>query len=186
MNKKNTIFLISGPSGVGKDSVIKTLNESNPHIKNIVTITTRKIRENEIHNKDYIFVSKKEFENLITNNKLIEWSEVYGNYYGVPKDQIENNLKNPNKIIIKTDIQGIKKLKQKFKNAVTIFIIPPDVKTLLNRLKSRKTDSIEDITKRSDIAIKEMKEKNIFDHIIINKDGALINTINQIKKIILN
>ena len=186
MNKKNTIFLISGPSGVGKDTVIKTLNESNSYIKNIVTITTRKIRVNEINNKDYIFVNKKEFENLIKKNKLIEWSEVYGNFYGVPKDQIDQNLKNQNKIIIKTDIQGVKKLKQKFINATTIFIMPPDVRTLLNRLKSRKTDSVEDITKRSNIAIKEIEEKNMFDHIIINKDGDLINTINQIKKIILN
>ena len=186
MNKKNTIFLISGPSGVGKDTVIKTLNESNLNIKNIVTITTRKIRVNEINNKDYIFVNKKEFENLIKKNKLIEWSEVYGNFYGVPKDQINQNLKNQNKIIIKTDIQGVKKLKQKFINATTIFIMPPDVRTLLNRLKSRKTDSVEDITKRSNIAIKEIEEKNMFDHIIINKDGDLINTINQIKKIILN
>ena len=168
MNKKNTIFLISGPSGVGKDSVIKKLNESNANIKNIITITTRKIRENEISNKDYIFVNKQEFETLIKKQKLIEWSEVYGNYYGVPLDQIENNLQKQNKIIIKTDIQGIKKLKQKFENAITIFIMPPDIKTLLKRLKSRKTDSIEDITKRSDIAIKEMEEKNIFDHIVIN------------------
>ena len=186
MNKKNTIFLISGPSGVGKDSVIKKLNESNANIKNIITITTRKIRENEISNKDYIFVNKQEFETLIKKQKLIEWSEVYGNYYGVPLDQIENNLQKQNKIIIKTDIQGIKKLKQKFENAITIFIMPPDIKTLLKRLKSRKTDSIEDITKRSDIAIKEMEEKNIFDHIQINKDGDLMNTIEQIKKIILN
>ena len=186
MNKKNTIFLISGPSGVGKDTIIKTLNKSNSNIKNIVTITTRKIRVNEINNKDYIFVNKKEFENLIKRNKLIEWSEVYGNFYGVPKDQIDNNLINQNKIIIKTDIQGVKKLKQKFINATTIFIMPPDVRTLLNRLKSRKTDSVEDITKRSNIAIKEIEEKDIFDHIIINKDGDLINTINQIKKIILN
>ena len=184
MNKKNTIFLISGPTGVGKDTVIKTLNESNSNIKNIVTITTRKIRVNEINNKDYIFVNKKEFENLIKKNKLIEWSEVYGNFYGVPKDQIDKNLKNQNKIIIKTDIQGVKKLKQKFINATTIFIMPPDVRTLLNRLKSRKTDSVEDITKRSNIAIKEIEEKKMFDHIIINKDGDLINTINQIKKII--
>lgn len=186
MNKKNTIFLISGPSGVGKDSVIKKLNESNANIKNIITITTRKIRENEISNKDYIFVNKQEFETLIKKQKLIEWSEVYGNYYGVPLDQIENNLQKQNKIIIKTDIQGVKKLKQKFENAITIFIMPPDIKTLLKRLKSRKTDSIEDITKRSDIAIKEMEEKNIFDHIVINKDGDLMNTIEQIKKIILN
>ena len=183
MNKKNTIFLISGPSGVGKDSVIKKLNESNANIKNIITITTRKIRENEISNKDYIFVNKQEFETLIKKQKLIEWSEVYGNYYGVPLDQIENNLQKQNKIIIKTDIQGIKKLKQKFENAITIFIMPPDIKTLLKRLKSRKTDSIEDITKRSDIAIKEMEEKNIFDHIVINKDGDLMNTIEQIKKL---
>jgi len=131
-------------------------------------------------------VNKQEFETLIKKQKLIEWSEVYGNYYGVPLDQIENNLQKQNKIIIKTDIQGIKKLKQKFENAITIFIMPPDIKTLLKRLKSRKTDSIEDITKRSDIAIKEMEEKNIFDHIVINKDGDLMNTIEQIKKIILN
>ena len=110
MNKKNTIFLISGPSGVGKDSVIKTLNESNSNIKNIVTITTRKIRGNEIHNKDYIFERKKKFENLITCNKLIEWSEVYGNYYGVPKDQIENNLNNQNKIIINANIKIVTKI----------------------------------------------------------------------------
>ena len=131
-------------------------------------------------------MNKQEFETLIKKQKLIEWSEVYGNYYGVPLDQIENNLQKQNKIIIKTDIQGVKKLKQKFENAITIFIMPPDIKTLLKRLKSRKTDSIEDITKRSDIAIKEMEEKNIFDHIVINKDGDLMNTIEQIKKIILN
>ena len=131
-------------------------------------------------------MNKQEFETLIKKQKLIEWSEVYGNYYGVPLDQIKNNLQKQNKIIIKTDIQGIKKLKQKFENAITIFIMPPDIKTLLKRLKSRKTDSIEDITKRSDIAIKEMEEKNIFDHIVINKDGDLMNTIEQIKKIILN
>ena len=92
MIKYENIYIISGPSGVGKDSVIKKLSEKFHNINTITTVTTRKIRENEKNNVDYIFVSEKQFKTLISENKLIEWSKVYGNFYGVPKNQIEESL----------------------------------------------------------------------------------------------
>ena len=104
-NDKN-IYIISGPSGVGKDTVIKKLNEKLENIQIITTVTTRSIRKNEKNNIDYIFVSESQFQKLIDGNKLIEWSKVYDNYYGVPKDQIDKGIENKNNIIIKIYINS--------------------------------------------------------------------------------
>mgnify|MGYP006138675015 CR=1 FL=1 len=182
-NNKN-IYIISGPSGVGKDTVIKKLNNKLKNIQLITTVTTRAIRKNEKNNIDYIFVTESQFQNLIDENKLIEWSKVYGNYYGVPKDQIKNGIKN--NIIIKTDIQGVRKLKNKIKNATTIFIMPPDIQTLLRRLESRKTDSSDEIKKRTKIAEDEIKEHIDFDHTIVNYEDKLEKTITNLENIINN
>jgi len=182
-NDKN-IYIISGPSGVGKDTVIKKLNEKLQNIQIITTVTTRSIRKNEKNNIDYIFVSESQFQKLINGNKLIEWSKVYDNYYGVPKDQIDNGIENKNNIIIKTDIQGVRKLKNKIKNATTIFIMPPDIKTLLKRLESRKTDSSDEIKKRTQIAEEEIREHVKFDHTIVNHENKLEKTISNLAEII--
>tara|TARA_B100000073_G_scaffold89902_1_gene70796 strand:+ start:2375 stop:2935 length:561 start_codon:yes stop_codon:yes gene_type:complete len=184
MIKYENIYIISGPSGVGKDSVIKKLSEKFHNINTITTVTTRKIRENEKNNVDYIFVSEKQFETLISENKLIEWSEVYGNFYGVPKNQIEESLQKDIKVIIKTDIQGVEKLKTKLKNAVTIFIMPPNIDILLKRLKSRKTDSSLEIKKRTNKAQEEMNEHKKFDYTIINHEGELESTLSSLAKIL--
>jgi guanylate kinase len=164
-NDKN-IYIISGPSGVGKDTVIKKLNEKLENIQIITTVTTRSIRKNEKNNIDYIFVSESQFQKLIDGNKLIEWSKVYDNYYGVP-----------------TDIQGVRKLKNKIKNATTIFIMPPDIKTLLKRLESRKTDSSDEIKKRTQIAEEEIREHVKFDHTIVNHEDKLEKTISNLAEI---
>ena len=184
MSNKKNIYIISGPSGVGKDTVIKKLNDKLKNIQIITTVTTRAIRKNEKNNIDYIFVTESQFQNLIDENKLIEWSKVYGNYYGVPKDQIKNEIKN--NIIIKTDIQGVRKLKNKIKNATTIFIMPPNIQTLLKRLESRKTDSADEIKKRTKIAEEEIKEHKDFDHTIVNHENKLEKTITSLAKIINN
>ena len=181
-NDKN-IYIISGPSGVGKDTVIKKLNETLENIQIITTVTTRSIRKNEKNNIDYIFVSESQFQKLIDGNKLIEWSKVYDNYYGVPKDQIDKGIENKNNIIIKTDIQGVRKLKNKIKNATTIFIMPPDIKTLLKRLESRKTDSSDEIKKRTQIAEEEIREHVKFDHTIVNHEDKLEKTISNLAEI---
>lgn len=182
MSNNKNIYIISGPSGVGKDTVIKKLNDKLKNIQIITTVTTRAIRKNEKNNIDYIFVTESQFQNLIDENKLIEWSKVYGNYYGVPKDQIKNEIKN--NIIIKTDIQGVRKLKNKIKNATTIFIMPPDIKTLLKRLESRKTDSSDEIKKRTQIAEEEIREHVKFDHTIVNHEDKLEKTISNLAEII--
>ncbi|MFL2767456.1 MAG: guanylate kinase [Dehalococcoidia bacterium] len=184
MSNNKNIYIISGPSGVGKDTVIKKLNDKLKNIQIITTVTTRAIRKNEKNNIDYIFVTESQFQNLIDENKLIEWSKVYGNYYGVPKDQIKNEIKN--NIIIKTDIQGVRKLKNKIKNATTIFIMPPNIQTLLKRLESRKTDSADEIKKRTKIAEEEIKEHKDFDHTIVNHENKLEKTITSLAKIINN
>ena len=184
MSNNKNIYIISGPSGVGKDTVIKKLNDKLKNIQIITTVTTRAIRKNEKNNIDYIFVTESQFQNLIHENKLIEWSKVYGNYYGVPKDQIKNEIKN--NIIIKTDIQGVRKLKNKIKNATTIFIMPPNIQTLLKRLESRKTDSADEIKKRTKIAEEEIKEHKDFDHTIVNHENKLEKTITSLAKIINN
>ena len=112
--------------------------------------------------------------------------KVYDNYYGVPKDQINNGIENKNNIIIKTDIQGVRKLKNKIKNATTIFIMPPNIQTLLKRLESRKTDSADEIKKRTKIAEEEIKEHKDFDHTIVNHENKLEKTITSLAKIINN
>ena len=186
MSNNKNIYIISGPSGVGKDTVIKKLNDKLKNIQIITTVTTRAIRKNEKNNIDYIFVTESQFQNLIDENKLIEWSKVYDNYYGVPKDQINNGIENKNNIIIKTDIQGVRKLKNKIKNATTIFIMPPNIQTLLKRLESRKTDSADEIKKRTKIAEEEIKEHKDFDHTIVNHENKLEKTITSLAKIINN
>ena len=105
-NDKN-IYIISGPSGVGKDTVIKKLNKTLENIQIITTVTTRSIRKNEKNNIDYIFVSESQFQKLIDGNKLIEWSKVYDNYYGVPKDQIDKGIENKNNITIIIKIRNV-------------------------------------------------------------------------------
>ena len=108
-NDKN-IYIISGPSGVGKDTVIKKLNEKLQNIQIITTVTTRSIRKNEKNNIDYIFVSESQFQKLINGNKLIEWSKVYDNYYGVPKDQIDNGIENKNEAKIISKKKNVKNI----------------------------------------------------------------------------
>ena len=178
------LIVISAPSGTGKTTVVKKLLEENGNLVASVSFTTRKIRENEKNNVDYIFVSEKQFKTLISENKLIEWSKVYGNFYGVPKNQIEESLQKDIKVIIKTDIQGVEKLKTKLKNAVTIFIMPPNIDILLKRLKSRKTDSSLEIKKRTNKAQEEMNEHKKFDYTIINHEGELESTLSSLAKIL--
>ena len=184
MCKRNKIYIISGPSGVGKDTVIKKFSEVNTDVDIITTVTTRKIRKNEKDKIDYIFVNEKEFKKLIESNKLIEWSKVYGNYYGVPKNQIEKGIKHNKKIIIKTDIQGVSKLSKKIKNTETIFLIPPNIQILLERLHSRKTDTTEEIKTRTAIAEHEINQQDKFDYVIVNHEGELSKTLSHLSEII--
>jgi guanylate kinase len=184
LKKIPSIFLISGPSGVGKDTVINQLKVKFPNYFYPITATSRPKRENEINGKDYIFLSEEGFKSLISNDEMLEWANVYGNYYGVPASTIIEAIKLDKRIIIKIDIQGVETLKKVFPQSVSIFIAPDQKSDLTERLKSRNSENAETLQARLISADIELSASNNFDHIVINKNNDIESTIKEIHKII--
>lgn len=167
--RKNDIFIIvSAPSGCGKTTIIEKFLSRDHRFEFVVSTTSRKKRKGEIEGKNYNFISSNEFIDLINIDALVEWSIVHENYYGITKkefDRIQSVGKIP---IFDVDVQGALKLKDKLRNAVFIFIIPPSFEILRERLIKRKTDSKKSIDVRLQNAKKELKQANLFDYIIVN------------------
>lgn len=183
-DNQQKIIVISGPSGVGKDAVISRMSHQFSNFHFTVTATTRQKRENEINLKDYIFLSKDQFQNMLVNDEFLEHAEVYGNYYGVPKKQVYEGIKNGKNVLIKIDVQGAKTIKDNEKDAVFIFLAPPNLQELEKRLKDRMTETPEALKKRIQTAEYELQESNWFDYVIINHTDKLDETITQINEII--
>ena len=178
------LIVVSGPSGVGKDAVLTELKKLPGNYLFTVTATTRKIRPGENNGKDYIFLTTKEFREAINAKAFIEWSEVYGNFYGVPRDQIDEALANGKDAIVKIDVQGAKTIKQLKLPAIFIFISAPSKSELRDRLKRRMTETPEALELRLDTAISEMAESVWFDYEVINHTGQLRHTAEEINNII--
>ena len=178
------IFVISGPSGSGKDSVISGLKKQGLQFREIITTTTRRMRKGETQGKPYWFISKKEFEELIKKDKMVEWAIVYGNYYGSQKKDVEKYLDDPLPVIFKVDPQGARSIKKKFPDSQVIFLIPRDLKILEKRLRQRGQDSEEAIQKRLKEAREEMEDLSVWDYVVVNEQGKLEETIKKVKKII--
>lgn len=184
MSKLSKLFVISGPSGAGKDSVIERLREEITDFAWVVTTTTRPMRPGESEGHPYHFVSKEKFEQMIKNNELIEWAMIYGNYYGSQKKDIEELLKGEKIVILKIDYQGAKTIKSKFPKSKVIFIIPPSIEILEKRLRSRGQDPEEVIKRRLAEVEKELATLNQWDYVVINEEGKLEETVEKIKEII--
>ena len=181
--KKGKLIIISGPSGVGKGTIINELLKENKNLHYSISMTTRKKRENEIDNVNYYFVTPEEFKENIKNNKLIEYAEVYENlYYGTPKDKVEENLNNGKHVILEIDVEGMNNIKKYDENAISIFIAPPSLEELESRLRNRKTETEEKINERIKKAEYELEQKKYYDYIIINDD--LEKAIKETKNII--
>ena len=178
------LFILSGPSGVGKDALLKRMQLEDFPIKYVVTTTTRNIRPGEIDGVDYLFISQKTFQIWVRQKKFLEYAEVYGNYYGVTKEQINENLKIGLDVIVKVDVQGFFTLKNLFPDAISIFLIPGNNKELEERLKNREYKKNEDVILRLKIANQEMKHISAFDYVLMNRSGRLGNTLSNIIKII--
>ena len=126
--------MISGPSGVGKDTLMEIIEKRNPEKIHIaITATTRKPRSNEINGINHFFVNKDKFNQMINNDELIEWAKVYENLYGVPKSEITNNLEKNNKVLIRVDVQGAERIRQIYEDSLQIFILPPNINILTKR-----------------------------------------------------
>ena len=161
------LIIITGPSGVGKTTIIRSLIKADPKLRYSVSLTTRKPRPREIDGVDYHFVSIAEFKEKIKNDEFAEWSEVYGQYYGRLKRDLEE-ISRENDVLVGIDVQGAEKLKAKYPEGVTIFILPKSESALESQLKGRGTESEESIKTRLNTAIHEIKKADIFDYKVVN------------------
>lgn len=173
MNKKGTLVLFSGPSGVGKDTVLEVVLNKNKDLQKSVSLTTRAIRENEIDGKDYYFISQSDFDNMVMNNEVLEFAQYGKNFYGTPKAPIDKWLDEGKTIILKIEVQGAKKIKELYPESVGIFIMPPSMEELEKRLRFRGTESEEDIQRRLDIAKNEIESSVDYDYLVINDEIEL-------------
>jgi guanylate kinase len=178
------VIVISGPSGVGKDAILNRMKEKGYPFEFMVTVTTRKKRTSERDQVDYHFISENEFQDLLKQNGLLEWAQVYGNWYGVPKAPVKDALTRQKDIVIKVDVQGAATIKKILPEAVFIFVAPPSLEELSNRLTRRSTESASDIEVRLQKASHEMQQICNFDYVVMNQFQKLDKAIEQIMAII--
>ena len=178
------LIVLSGPSGVGKDAVLNGIKKTGYPLEYITTVTTRSQRVKERNNIDYHFVSTEKFQEMIKHEQLLEWAKVYGNWYGVPKQPVKQALDQGRDTIVKVDIQGAATIKKILPEAVFIFLVPPSIEELAERLKQRQTESSFDLALRLKTAEEELKQLPLFDYIVFNKQDEIGLTISHIEAII--
>lgn len=178
------VFIISGPSGVGKDSVIDHLRVHLPNARYVVTATTRPMRRGEIDGIHYHFMTKEAFVDGIAHDQFIEHALVYDNHYGVPRTPIEEGLASGQHVIIKVDVKGAATLRRCIAGATSIFLAPEKMEELLDRLRSRKTDDPDVLLKRFRTASQELERAEEFDYVVFNERGKLDEAIFRIRSII--
>jgi guanylate kinase len=164
------VFVVVAPSGAGKSSLVNALLAQDPKLCLSVSATTRAPRSGETDGKDYRFVSRDQFVALQQNNQLLEWAEVHGNFYGTPRDQIEQAIHQGRDILLEIDWQGARQVKRLFAQTIGIFILPPSIQTLEQRLQQRGQDSQAVITRRIEAASEEIMHAPEFEYVIINQD----------------
>lgn len=178
------IIVVTGPSGVGKDAVIRCIAETQDDFHFTVTATTRSPRPDERHGINHQFLSKTEFEDLIVANELLEWAEVYGSLYGTPKAQIRRAISAGKHVLLRIDVQGAMEVKRIVPDALLVFVSPPDKSALVNRLRSRGVNDEHDIERRMAAADAELAQAYLFDYKVVNHEGKLAETVDTILHIV--
>ena len=180
------LVIISGPSGVGKDTIIAAMQaRTPPHPRRyIVTVTTRDRRRNEVDGVSYHFVRPDDYERLRRASGLLEASQVHGNWYGTPRDQVQAALSAGHDAVLKIDVQGARKVHEKVPEALLIFVVPPSLEALEARLVGRSTESASDLERRRRDAAYELSRQADYDHVVINETDRIGDTAEQIDAII--
>jgi guanylate kinase len=178
------LLIISGPSGVGKDSVLRTMKARGLPFYFVVTTTTRPPRSDEVNGRDYFFVSKEEFARMIEQDELIEYAIVYNDYKGIPKQQVRDALVSGQDVLMRLDVQGAATVRKLAPEAVLIFLTTQSEEELVNRLKGRKTEKPGELSLRIATARQELKRVAEFDYVIVNSDGCLEHTVETVEAII--
>jgi len=178
------LIVISGPSGAGKDTAVQRMKERGLPFHFVVTATTRPQRSTEVHGRDYWFVSKEEFARMINADELIEYAVVYGDYKGIPKQQVREALASGMDVLIRIDVQGAETMRKLAPQALMIFITTESEDDLVQRLETRKTETPDSLAIRIATARKELKRVQVFDYLIVNRKHHLEETVNLIRAII--
>ncbi len=169
MGKETGLLLVlSGPSGVGKGTVCKALRERLPDLVYSVSATTRAPRAGEVEGVNYFFKSKEEFRRMIERDELLEWAEYVGNYYGTPRRFVEETMASGRDVILEIEVQGALKVKQKFPQGIFLFLAPPDLNELENRIVGRGTETEDTIRNRMQVAKKEIEMMEHYDYVVVN------------------
>ena len=178
------LIVISGPSGVGKDSVLEEMKARGLPFHFVITATTRPPRSDEVDGVDYFFLSQDEFARMIDEGELLEYAVVYKDYKGIPKSQVREALASGKNVIMRIDVQGAETVRQLAEDALLIFLTPQNEEELINRLKKRNTETKESLKLRIATTRQEYKKIDLFDYIVVNKDDLLNETVDTIEAII--
>ncbi len=178
------LIVISGPSGVGKDSVLRTLKARNLPLHFVVTVNTRPPRADETNGVDYIFISKAEFEAMQSAGELLEHAKVYNDFKGVPRQQVKDAMASGKDVLMRLDVQGAATIKQQARGALLIFITAASEEELVQRLQGRETESEADLKVRIETAREEFRRASEFDYIVVNAHNQLEQAVDTIVAII--
>ncbi len=183
--KQGLLFVLSAPSGAGKDTVINALKQQGTDVYVVPSVTTRAPRPGESEGNPYHFVSKEKFEEMIARNELLEYANVHGNWYGQPRQPIRDNLCAGRDVLLKIDVQGAATVRRKVPEAIFIFLVPSSLEELALRLKNRQTETEAERKRRLEDARKELAQKDWYDYVIVNRQGNVQAAVDQLRAIIL-
>ncbi|MGG0718886.1 guanylate kinase [Robertmurraya massiliosenegalensis] len=184
MQEKGLLIVLSGPSGVGKGTVRKEIfSQEDTAFEYSISMTTRLPRHGEVNGVDYFFKTRKEFEELITQGKLLEYAEFVGNYYGTPVDYVRETLDRGKDVFLEIEVEGAKQVREKFPDGLFIFLVPPSLSELKNRIVTRGTESEEVINNRMNTAKEEIEMMHLYDYVVEN--DKVENAVEKIKAIVI-
>jgi len=183
-NPQPLLIIVSGLSGVGKDTLVQALMDRRLPFYFVVTTTSRQPREGEIDGVDYFFVSQIEFQRLVNEGEMLEHAIVYGQFKGVRKTQIREALASGKDVILRIDVQGVKKIRELCPDAITIFLVPTDEQEWIERLLARKSETPESLQNRINAAKDELNQLDLFDYVVLNAKGSLEKAVDTVEAII--
>lgn len=168
--REGVIFILSAPSGAGKTTLISALLRVFPEMRLSVSYTTRAPRTGEVGGRDYHFVGEKRFASMRTRGEFAEWARVHGSFYGTPRRPLEKNIRRGRDVLLDIDVQGAKKIKRQYSQAVSVFLLPPSWRELEKRLSLRGTDRLEGIRQRLETARRELRQLLRYDYFVVNRE----------------
>jgi guanylate kinase len=183
--KPGLLFVLSAPSGTGKDSVINALKEQGQDFYVVASVTTRAPRPGESEGNPYHFISQEKFQQLVEKDELLEYAKVHGNWYGQPRQAIRDNLRAGRDVLLKIDVQGAATIRSKVPQAIFIFLVPSSFEELSQRLVERRTETEEERLRRLTDAREELAQQHWYDYVVVNRQGHLQEAVDQLRAIML-